>query len=161
MRQAFARALLEAGVPAVVAIQGPVGDGYATDLAGQLYRALARDPEPVPAVALARARQRVEAERQCQAERGLRYRASEPEYGTQGIWTRPGMGLAALYDGTRPLAPHPKPAPLVGLPGLALRPFGYFVGRRDLRREPWGGAVGHGRHRQVEPRLLAPDAPAA
>lgn len=60
----FATQLVQRGFPAVVAMQHPVSDAYATALAGYLYKHLADDEVPSPLWALSKARRQVELERQ-------------------------------------------------------------------------------------------------
>ena len=60
----LARELAARGIPAVLAMQGPVSDRYATDLAGELFQALATWQDPLPLRALAGARRALETARQ-------------------------------------------------------------------------------------------------
>ena len=59
----LARDLLDAGVPAVLAMTAPVTDSYATDLTASLYEELARRPEPTPLAELSTIRRRLEDQR--------------------------------------------------------------------------------------------------
>lgn len=130
----LARALLDAGVPVVVAMSNLVGDGYATELAHHVYRELAGAVEPAVARAVANARAAVERARREHAARGHAFRAPTPEYATPVVYVA-GDALSPLYDASVPRS-SPPPAPdLVGVQGLALRPVGYVVGRRVARRE--------------------------
>lgn len=133
LRLHFARELIRAGVPGVIAMQNPVGDGYATELAAHFYARLAGELDPMPAEALAYARAKVEAER-CARVSQADFRAPVPEYATPAFYAAKGAAESALFDGTRPgeaLSPTPR---LIGVPGLTMRPTGYLVGRRALRR---------------------------
>ncbi|HMN95564.1 MAG TPA: CHAT domain-containing protein, partial [Phycisphaerales bacterium] len=132
--RAFAPALIAAGVPAVVAMHGAVSDGYATELARCFYLELARGSDPVPASALARARVAVERERVGAQRRGIESRAAIPEFTTPAAYGAAQAPVTALFDITRPGEPASAAAPLVPIPGLAVRPLGYAVGRRDLAR---------------------------
>jgi hypothetical protein len=58
------RQLLAHGIPAVLAMQAPVSDPYATELGERLYRALATFERPDPLAALAEARRSLEIDRQ-------------------------------------------------------------------------------------------------
>src|SRR5262249_60421666 len=64
----LARELLTHGVPAVVAMQAPVSDRYATLLGDQFYKALATQADPNPLVAFAHARRSVEEMRRQEVE---------------------------------------------------------------------------------------------
>ncbi|TVS19377.1 MAG: CHAT domain-containing protein, partial [Gammaproteobacteria bacterium] len=131
----FARDLIAAGVPAVIAMQHAVSDGYATKLAEHVYRELARSVDPVPAVALAEARRAVERERLTAAERGQQTRFPSPEFATPAAYGEANAPLTALFDGTRPGLPSTPRGEAIAIPGLAVRPVGYAVGRRELQRK--------------------------
>ena len=127
--------LVRAGVPQVIAMQGPVGDGYATELARHFYQALARSAAPTAVWALAVARQQVEYERCEHAKQGQQFIASEPEYATPAFYGAPDVGDRPLFDGTSPGDPVDPPPAMIHVPGLAARPLGAIVGRRRLRRQ--------------------------
>jgi tetratricopeptide (TPR) repeat protein len=129
-----AQVLLDAGVPAVIAMQGPVGDGYATELAHHLYRRLALSDAPSPARALADARRDVEHARQDHARRGAHFAAEQPEYGTPVAYAIDELGDHALYDHTRPFQAAPPLPALIEVPGMPERPLGWVVGLRAFTR---------------------------
>ena len=79
----FALALLQAGVPAVLAMQTAVSDSYATALARAFYGHLAQGEHLRPSRALALARQQLEAERQRALRAGT---APAPEYATATLY---------------------------------------------------------------------------
>ena len=60
---ALARDLVAAGIPAVVAMGGPVSDDFSLRLAGHFYRNLTTSDEPDPLTALSAARRELEAAR--------------------------------------------------------------------------------------------------
>jgi len=60
---ALARDLVAAGIPAVVAMAGPVSDDFSPRLAEHLYRGLAASQEPEPLAVLSAARRDIEAAR--------------------------------------------------------------------------------------------------
>ncbi|MEX1364138.1 MAG: CHAT domain-containing protein [Nannocystaceae bacterium] len=130
----MASALLHSGVRHVLAMQGPVGDGYAAELAGAFYQRLAEHHEPTPARALAEARREVERLRAEHASNGQRYRASEPEYATPVLLSAAGTEGEVLFDATHPWELVSEPPARVDVPGLDARPLGWVVGRRRLRR---------------------------
>lgn len=81
----FARQLLAWGVPAVVAMQAPVSDRYATELGARFYRELAVAETPDPLAALVGARRSIEIDRQ----RGqLAGPVDLAEWATPSIWLR-------------------------------------------------------------------------
>jgi CHAT domain-containing protein len=59
----LARTLVQRGVPAVIDMQAPVGDHYATDLMAEVYAALANWQKPHPLAALGHARRVIERKR--------------------------------------------------------------------------------------------------
>jgi len=135
MLPGFAQGLLKQGIPAVVAMQAPVGDRYATDLAASFYRHLSTGESPVPSLALARARQEVEEARLRRIEKG----ESPDAPGNLPEWATPALYLAGepypLYD---PAAPFDRrrPRPEVQFdPGVCVRRIGDFIGRRREVRE--------------------------
>ncbi|MDZ7352099.1 MAG: CHAT domain-containing protein [candidate division KSB1 bacterium] len=139
----FAAQLLQRGFPAVVAMQHPVSDAYATALAGYLYQHLADDEVPSPLWALSKARRQVELERQQGAsgkgqgtngkEQGANGKGQEPEYATPALYL--GGEDMPLFDRRQPfdrIRPQPQ---LFAVPGLCLRRVGDFIGRRRQQRQ--------------------------
>ena len=63
----LARTLVERSVPAVIAMQAPVGNRYATDLMGCVYEELASWQKPRPLAALGHARRHIEDKRRADA----------------------------------------------------------------------------------------------
>ena len=140
----LARTLVELGVSAVIAMQAPVGDDYATELMEGVYQALWQDPRPL--AALAEVRRRLEEAR-------LRRRPGDrppPEWATPALFTA--AASTPLYD---PAAPHEdlrEPEEPVFDEGVVVRRIGDLVGRRrDQRlirralRDPGrGGVLVHG-----------------
>jgi len=131
-----AEVLLGHGIPQVIAMQGPVGDGYATELARHFYEALALASAPSPAQALGRARARVEQERLSAARNGNRdYRAPAPEFATPAFYAASTVGEATFFDATRPWEPVEPPPRLGLIDGFAARSAETLVGRRQLQRD--------------------------
>jgi tetratricopeptide (TPR) repeat protein len=137
-RTHFATGLLAAGVPQVIAMQTPVGDAYASALAGELYRALAKSPVAVDA--LARVRQEVEHQRRDALRHGQACRFAAPEYATATCFGRAHDWGAALIDPALPPRPTTRGDP-PAVPGLVRLHPGEFVGRRALRRALRGAVV--------------------
>jgi tetratricopeptide (TPR) repeat protein len=137
----FARDLLHAGVPAVLAMTAPVTDRYATDLCATLYGELTRRPEPVPLAELSTVRRRLED-----------VRRSSPEPDPWAEWATPALFQAgpALPLYSRVEAAPARPETRMQLGGM-IRKVGDFVGRRpelrailrDLRSDV-PGVVLHG-----------------
>src|SRR5262249_16687889 len=126
----LARELLARGVPAVVAMQAPVSDRYATLLGDQFYKALATQADPNPLVAFSHARRSVEEMRRQETETTARQDLAE--------WATPALYLRGpsqpLYDTTAKfesivLLPESRFAP-----GIMVRRVGEFVGRRREQR---------------------------
>ena len=129
----FARELLARGVPAVVAMQAPVSDDYATELGARFYRTLAIAERPDPLAALVIARRSVETDRQAGKLAGP---VDLAEWGTPVLWLR-GPALP-LYDPQGSLAEvQPLPEPHFA-DGVVVRPVGEFVGRRREKRQILG-----------------------
>ncbi|MDZ7404875.1 MAG: CHAT domain-containing protein, partial [candidate division KSB1 bacterium] len=132
----FATQLLQRGFPAVLAMQHPVSDHYATALAGYLYQHLADDEVPSPLWALSKARRQIELERQQEAGgkgQGANGRGQEPEYATPALYLA-GDDMP-LFDRRQPfdrVRPEPR---LFAVPGLCLRRVGDFIGRRRQQRQ--------------------------
>jgi hypothetical protein len=121
-----AHELVTHGVPAVIAMQGPVGDKYATALAEALFRALATWKTPQPLQALSEARRELEKAR-------LREQQYEP-----AEWMIP-----TLYGAHVPLRLYDPEADfeeIKSIPeptlerGVVVRRVGEFVGRRREQR---------------------------
>jgi tetratricopeptide (TPR) repeat protein len=125
----LARQLLAHGVPAVLAMQAPVSDSYATELGARLYETLAASPSPEPLAALAEARRQTE---QGRVEGKLGIVADLAEWPTPALYLR--AAPLPLYDESAPFeeietAPEPRLAE-----GIVVRPVGDFVGRRREER---------------------------
>jgi hypothetical protein len=126
----LARELLSRGVPAVVAMQTPVSDPYATELGARFYRTLAIAERPDPLVALVEARRSVEIDRQNGRLAGP---VDLAEWATPSLWLR-GSSLP-LYDPEAPFEEiQPPPEPHLA-DGVVVRPVGEFVGRRREKRQ--------------------------
>ncbi|HEX3556935.1 MAG TPA: tetratricopeptide repeat protein [Thermoanaerobaculia bacterium] len=125
----LARQLLARGVPAVLAMQAPVSDLYATHLGARLYRALATFETPDPLAALAEARRTLETDRQ---DAKLPSPVDLAEWATPALYLR-GPSLP-LYDPEEPFDEIQPPAePRFGK-GVVVRRVGEFVGRRREER---------------------------
>lgn len=125
----LARQLLAYGVPAVLAMQAPVSDSYATELGARLYETLAASPSPEPLTAAAEARRRTE---QARVEGRFAAPADLAEWPTPALYLR--AAPLPLYDEEAPFeeietAPEPRLAE-----GIVVRPVGDFVGRRREER---------------------------
>lgn len=132
----FAEVLVRRGVPQVIAMQGPIGDGYATELARYFYQELALGSAPSAARALGRARAIVEYERQAAARsRNHDYRAPAPEYATPTFYASTTVAEATLFDATRAWQTVEPPPRLGLIEGLAVRSAEALVGRRRLQRQ--------------------------
>jgi hypothetical protein len=130
----------------VIAMQAPVSDSYATDLAGALFQALASWQVPEPLHALAEARRRLEQKRIQDASP----RQLPPEWATPAFYAA--KGPLPLYDPAAPLEElEPTPEPVLDK-GVVVRRVGEFVGRRrevrlalkHLRDEDGAGVLLHG-----------------
>uniref|UniRef100_A0AAU3HVD2 Tetratricopeptide repeat protein n=1 Tax=Streptomyces sp. NBC_01393 TaxID=2903851 RepID=A0AAU3HVD2_9ACTN len=131
-RAGLARALLERGVPAVLAMTEPVTDRYATELAADMYQTLARAEHPNPLTALSNARRTLEQRRRKLLEE-RDPRAGWPE------WATPALFLAGpplpLFDRAHRDEQVPDVRETVLEEGMVVRKVGEFVGRRaELRR---------------------------
>lgn len=125
----LARQLLARGVPAVLAMQAPVSDPYATHLGARLYRALATFERPDPLAALAEARRSLEIDRRD---------GHVPSPIDLAEWATPALYLHGpalpLYDPEEPFEDvQPPPEPRFAL-GVVVRRVGEFVGRRREER---------------------------
>ena len=128
----LAEALLRGGVPAVVAMQAPVSDSYATALAKSFYEYLASRENFLPSRALADARKEQERERLKSARLGAAATKTPPEYATAALYVageeRP---LADFARDQQPLRKRPVfdiagPVPQLRIDDLIGR-------RRELR----------------------------
>jgi tetratricopeptide (TPR) repeat protein len=124
----FAQALVQAGVPQVLAMQTRVSDRYAIELAAAFYRELNTPERPLASRALAQARLTLEA-----ARRRKLAQAAAPEYATAALYCA--GAEQPLLD--RRLDQRPLRRPPVhevdaqGLPRLKL---GQLIGRRQQMR---------------------------
>ncbi|MEV0480309.1 TIR domain-containing protein [Streptomyces sp. NPDC050508] len=127
----LARALLEHGVPAVLAMTEAVTDDYATELTAKMYQSLARAEHPNPLTALSRARRTLETRRRKLPENDPR--AAWPEWATPTLFLAgPPLPLFDRTDGADKVAVVPE---AVLDEGMVVRKVGEFVGRRaELRR---------------------------
>jgi hypothetical protein len=133
-------------VPAVIAMQGPVGDRYATELAGALFEAMATWEEPLPLRALAEARRVIERER----EEDQTPRQLPPEWPTPALFTA--RDPLPLYDTAADFEAVEVAAEPRFDRGVVARRIGDMVGRRHeqrlllraLRSENGGGVLVHG-----------------
>ena len=129
----FAQALLNDGVPAVVAMQAPVSDVYATRLADAFYRALATGERLRPSLALAQARRQIEAERQAAVARGAPAIETQPEYATAALFVASvEQPVADFHLEKVPLHAPPVNELRGSVPQLSL---GELIGRRRELRD--------------------------
>uniref|UniRef100_A0AAU3HVT6 Tetratricopeptide repeat protein n=1 Tax=Streptomyces sp. NBC_01393 TaxID=2903851 RepID=A0AAU3HVT6_9ACTN len=131
IRAGLARALLEHGVPAVLAMTEAVTDHYATELAAEMYQALARAEHPNPLTALSQARRTLEKKRRQLPDQNLH--AAWPE------WATPALFLAGpplpMFEGTHGAERLPDTPETVLEQGMVVRKVGEFVGRRAELRQ--------------------------
>lgn len=131
--QAFggvAQQLLDAGLPAVLAMQAPVSEPYATELVGELYAFLATADVPDPLAALSAARRTVERRRQQIVEGGLQ--RMHAEWATPALWLS-GLRLP-LFSRRESFGPVTGIGKPVLADGIVVRQDGEFIGRRrELR----------------------------
>jgi hypothetical protein len=124
----LARTLVRRGVPAVIAMQAPVGDHYATDLMAEVYEALANWEKPHPLAALGHARRAIERQRRDDASPSQ----PPPEWPTAAFFCA--ASPTDLFD------PNAKPEKLEEIPtpvfdpGVVVRRVGDMVGRRREQR---------------------------
>jgi hypothetical protein len=123
----LARTLVKRGVPAVVAMQAPVGDQYATELMGVVYEALANWQEPRTLAVLSHARRLLE-QRRVQASAQQR----PPEWATPALFCA--KGPLWLYDPKDPFEDIKEAPDPVFDPGVVVRRIGDMVGRRREQR---------------------------
>ncbi|TQK99562.1 Tfp pilus assembly protein PilF [Streptomyces puniciscabiei] len=131
IRTGLARALLERGVPAVLAMTEAVTDHYATELAADMYQTLARAEHPNPLTALSKARRTLEKRRRRTQDRDPR--TGWPEWATPALFLAgPPLPLFDRTDGHEHVTGVPE---TVLDEGMVVRKVGDFVGRRaELRR---------------------------
>ncbi|MER5506148.1 tetratricopeptide repeat protein, partial [Streptomyces sp. NPDC002766] len=131
-RAGLARALLERGVPTVLAMTEAVTDRYATELAADMYQTLARAEHPNPLTALSNARRTLEQRRRKLLEK-QDPRAGWPEWATPALFLAgPPLPLFDRTNGDEQAAVVPE---AVLEEGMVVRKVGEFVGRRaELRR---------------------------
>jgi TIR domain-containing protein/CHAT domain-containing protein/AAA ATPase-like protein len=128
----LAEALLR-DVPAVLAMQAPVSDHYATNLAAAFYRHLAARENPLPSRALASARRELEEARQAAVRRGGAAHETQPEYATATLFVAGSEQRLADYG--QDAAPLGQP-PVLRLPGpVPQLSLGELIGRRRELRE--------------------------
>ncbi len=126
----LARDLLARGVPAVVAMQAPVSDPYATELGARFYRTLAIAERPDPLAALVQARRSVETDRQAGKLAGP---VDLAEWATPSLYLRgPSLPLFDLDVPFKEIQPPPEPR---FAEGIVVRRVGEFVGRRREKRQ--------------------------
>jgi len=128
----FATALLRAGVPAVLAMQTAVSDGYATALARAFYAHLTRGEHLRPSRALALARQELEAVRQLALRSAAAGAATPPEYASATLFVAGEEAPLADFGADRqPL--RVRPVYTVAGPVPQLRTDDLIGRRRELR----------------------------
>jgi len=144
----FARGLLERGIPAVVAMQAPVSDRYATEYGAVLYRQLSTTQLPDPLSAASYARLSVEKMRE--AEENQLSKIALTEWATPALYLR-GPSLP-LYDPLEEFEEISTTATPVFTEGICVRSVGEFIGRRrsqriilnTLRKKDNAGVLIHG-----------------
>jgi len=125
----LARALLAHGVPAVLAMQAPVSDLYATVLGARLYRALATAERTDPLDAFADARRLLAIDL-----RGTQLTSPVDlaEWATPALFLRgPSLPLIDRSAPFEEITPPPEPRLAAG---IVVRAVGEFVGRRREER---------------------------
>ncbi|MFM7228057.1 MAG: TIR domain-containing protein, partial [Cyanobacteriota bacterium] len=128
----LAQALIQAGIPSVLAMQTSVSDGYASELARRFYQHLSQREPVLAGRALAAARRGLEEERLRRLAQGAPGAAARPEVATAALY---GAGeeqpLADFGLDKQPLSQPPVRQLLGPVPQLAI---GDLVGRRrELR----------------------------
>jgi tetratricopeptide (TPR) repeat protein len=128
----LARQLLGYGVPAVLAMNAPVTDTYATLLGARLYQELASQEWPDPLAAVSEARRRVDDEL-----RGAPAGSREARLAELAEWATPVLSLRGpslpLFD-PKEVFERLQPLAEPYLPGMVVRRVGDFVGRRHEQR---------------------------
>jgi hypothetical protein len=141
----LARTLVRRGVPAVIAMQAPVGDRYATELTGEIYQVLSTWEEPRPLTALSHARRLLEQRRIAVSPPQL-----PPEWATPALFCA--AGPLRLYDPKEPFEDIQEAPEPVFDPDVVVRRIGDMIGRRRehrlilgaLRNPTRAGALIHG-----------------
>jgi tetratricopeptide (TPR) repeat protein len=129
----FAQALLQAGVPAVLAMLTSVSDYYATELARAFYRHLASDNHLLASRALADARKELEAARQQAIQRNDSLERTQPEYATASLFVAGEEQRLADFTRTpQPLSRRPVHVMAGPVPQLRMDDL---IGRRKELRE--------------------------
>jgi tetratricopeptide (TPR) repeat protein len=129
----LAEALLRGGIPAVVAMQAPVSDHYATSLAKSFYLHLATRETFLPSRALAAARKDEEAARLKAVQRGAALEETQPEFATAALYVAGEEQALANFGRdkcplkARPVYDVPGPVPQLRIDDL--------IGRRTELRE--------------------------
>ena len=124
----LARTLVRRGVPAVIAMQAPVGDHYATDLMAEVYEALANWQKPHPLAALGHARRVIERKRRDDTSAS----PPPPEWPTAAFFCA--ASPTDLFDpNAEPEKLEEIPTPVFD-PGVVVRRVGDMVGRRREQR---------------------------
>ncbi len=128
----LAEALLQSGVPAILAMQTSVSDQYASRLARSFYEHLAHGEHLLASRALAQARKDLERERLAAIERHESLHATQPEYATAALFIRGDeRPLANFGLDNDPLKLQPVPDVAGPVPQLLI---GDLIGRRKELR---------------------------
>jgi hypothetical protein len=122
----LARTLVRRGIPAVIAMQAPVGDRYATELMSSVYEALSTSEEPKPLAALGEARRRLERQRIPSPQQ------QSPEWATPALFCAATPAL--LYDPKQPSEQLKEASEPFFDCGVVARGIGDMVGRRREQR---------------------------
>jgi TIR domain/CHAT domain len=129
----LARQLLNHGVPALLAMNAPVTDLFATRLGARLYRELATRQSPDPLAAMSEARRQVDAEL-----RGAPAGSREARLAELAEWATPVLAIRGLslplFDPDEPSEQIQAPAEPRLAPGIVVRGVRDFVGRRREER---------------------------
>ncbi|MDR1634035.1 MAG: CHAT domain-containing protein, partial [Bifidobacteriaceae bacterium] len=133
--RSLAGELVDHGADRVVAMQAPVADDYATELADALYSALIKEPGWSVAEALASARRALEARRQA-----IRHdypdRPAPPEWTTAALWSA--SDDAPLLDQAAQPAPLSSEQEFPAGGHVRELPLGQLIGRRPQVRQALG-----------------------
>jgi tetratricopeptide (TPR) repeat protein len=122
--ESLARALTAGGVPMVFATTAPITDRYATDFAGELYRALADSETPDVLTAFCDTRRALEADQTGDLPAEWVIPALFVRGPIEPLYERPNVHANVSDDDQAPLFAD----------GIATRPLGEFVGRRAEKR---------------------------
>ena len=128
--------LVAAGIPAVVAMAGPVSDDFSPQLAEHLYRGLAASEEPEPLAVLSAARRDIEAARLASTANGRDTELVEWATPVLFLGALPGLHSGWPHAQILPVSRH-HPAPLqLPLPDLRRAvPGGRGRGGTEVRLE--------------------------